>query len=114
MAPPDNASRIALARDGLTAKLGELRRRESQVRTALSPIRHLTNPWLHVAIAAVVGYRLGRPGRTHSTIEATPVRRDTLIQVIGRASAIAIAQALARAAISRLVDELEPADGRKR
>ena len=106
----DNASRIALARDGLTAKLGELRRRESHVRTVLSPIRHLANPWLHVAIAVVVGYRLGRPGVTDSTVETTPVRHETLIQVIVRASAVALAQALARGAIVRLVDELRRAD----
>jgi hypothetical protein len=113
-APTDNASRIALARDGLSAKLGELRRRESHVRTVLSPIRHLANPWLHVAIAAVVGYRFGRPGRTESTIEAMPVRRETLVQAFVRASAVAIAQAVARGAIARLVDELGLADDRRR
>jgi hypothetical protein len=110
---PDSASRIALARDNLSAKLGELRRRESHVRTVLSPIRHLANPWLHVAIAAVVGYRLGRPGRAASSIAAPPARRDTVIHAILRASAVAIAQAVARGAIVRLIDELGLADERE-
>jgi hypothetical protein len=111
--PTDNASRIALARDNLSAKLAELRRRESHVRTALSPIRHLANPWLHVAIAAVVGYRLGRPRRAASILAAPPARRDTVIQAIVRASAVAIAQAVARGAIVRLIDELGLADERE-
>lgn len=110
----DNASRIALARDNLSAKLGELRRRESHVRTVLSPIRHLANPWLHVAIAAAVGYRLGRPGRAASTLAAPPARPETVIHAIVRAGAVAIAQAVARGAIARLVDELGLADEHER
>jgi hypothetical protein len=44
----DTTSQIALARDHLTAKLGELQRREARVRMVLSPIRQFTNPWLRM------------------------------------------------------------------
>jgi len=102
----DNSSRIALARDNLTAKLGELRRREAHVRAVLSPVRYLANPWLHVGIAAVVGYRLGRPDPIAGSVETAPARRETVIDAIVRASLVAIAQALARRAMVRIVDEL--------
>jgi hypothetical protein len=104
--PPDNPSRIALTRDSLTAKLGELRRREAHVRAVLSPVRHLANPWLYVGIAAVVGYRLGRPDPVQSAVATTPPPRETVIQAIVRASVVAIAQAVARRVVVRLVDEL--------
>lgn len=64
MTGTDTATRIDLAHDELTAKLIELRRRETLVRTQLSPLRLLASPWLYVAIAALVGYRLGRPVST--------------------------------------------------
>lgn len=104
--PTDNPSRIALARDNLTAKLGELRRREARVRAVLSPVRHLASPWLYVGIAAVVGYRLGRPDPIPRSIEIAPARRETVVHAIVRASVVAIAQALARRAMARIVDEL--------
>jgi hypothetical protein len=104
--PTDNSSRIALARDNLTAKLGELRRREKHVRAVLSPVRYLANPWLYVGIAAVVGYRLGRPGPIPAAVDTAPARRETVAHAIVRASMIAIGQALARRALVRIVDEL--------
>jgi hypothetical protein len=57
----DTTTRIVVAHDDLTAKLTELRRRETLVRTQLSPLRYLASPWLYLAIAALIGYRLGRP-----------------------------------------------------
>jgi hypothetical protein len=104
--PTDNASRIALARDNLTVKLGELRRREAHVRAVLSPVRHLASPWLYVGIAAVVGYRFGRPDPVPGPVETTPAHRETVFHAIVRASMVALAQALARRAMSRIVDEL--------
>jgi hypothetical protein len=101
----DNASRIALARDNLTVKLTELRRREKHVRAALSPVRHLANPWLYVGMAAAAGYRLGRPGPVHAAVAAQPARRETVAHAVIRASMVAIAQALVRRALVRLVDE---------
>jgi hypothetical protein len=103
--PTDNSSRIALARDNLTVKLGELRRREAHVRAVLSPVRHLASPWLYVGIAAVVGYRLGRPDRIRGSVESAPAHRETVVHAIVRASMVAIAQALTRRVISRIVDE---------
>ena len=92
----DTASRIALARGNLTEKLGELRRREAHVRTVLSPIRHLANPWLRVGLAVFIGYRLGRPDPIRAAIGPTPARPETLVHAIVRASLVAVAQAVVR------------------
>jgi hypothetical protein len=98
----DTSSRIALARDHLTAKLGELRRREVRVRTVLSPFRHLANPWLRIGIAAVVGYRLGRPrpAPAPDTAGLTPARSETLVRAVVRASLVAVAQSVVRRLVS--------------
>ena len=98
----DTASRIALARDHLTEKLGELRRREAHVRTVLSPIRHLANPWLRVGVAVFVGYRLGRPAPIRAAVATVPARSETLIHAVVRASLVAVAPAVGR----RIVVEL--------
>ena len=105
MVPTDNSSRIALARDNLAVKLGELRRREAHVRAVLSPARYLASPWLYVGIAALVGYRFGRPDPVPGCVHSTPGHRDTVVRAIVRAGLVAIAQALARRAMSRIVDE---------
>lgn len=99
--PNDPASRIVAARDRLTAKLRELGRRENSVRNALAPIRYLANPWLHVAIAGLVGYRLGRPT---NAIAATRARDETSVRAIVRAAAVAAAQALVRRAVVALIE----------
>jgi hypothetical protein len=100
--PTDTASRIALARDNLTAKLGELRRREARVRVFLSPLRYLANPWLRVGVAAVIGYQLGRASPARAAVERVPAGPDTLIRSLVRASLVAVAQAVVRRAGSRL------------
>src|SRR5438067_11621359 len=92
----DTAARIALAHDQLAEKLEELRRRERHARTRLSPIRHLASPWLYVGIAAVVGYRLGRPGPHSAPAETVPARDETLTHAVVRASLVAVAQAIVR------------------
>jgi hypothetical protein len=96
----DTASRIALAHDGLTTKLTELRRREARVRTALSPIRHLANPWLRIGVAALIGYRFGRPGPAR---EAAPACAETLLGAIVRASLVVVAQAAVRRVLVELI-----------
>jgi hypothetical protein len=103
----DATARIALARDSLAAKLGELRRREARVRTVLSPVRCLTSPWLHVALAVIIGYRLARPDPVRAVVPAASSRRHTIIRAIARASVIAVAQAVARSAVIWLVDHLD-------
>jgi hypothetical protein len=104
--PTDTASRIALAHDGLTSKLTELRRREARVRTVLSPIRHLANPWLRIGVAALIGYRLGRSGPARET---EPARSETLLGAIVRASLIVVAQAAVRRVLVELIaDGVEP------
>jgi hypothetical protein len=106
--PTDTGSRIALARDSLTAKLRELRRREASVRTVLSPIRHLANPWLRIGVAALIGYRLGRPDPVRAAVETAPARSDTLFGAIVRASLIVVAQVVVRRVVVDLVaDEVE-------
>jgi len=102
--PTDTTPRIALARDNLKAKLGELRRREARVRTVLSPMRHLANPWLRVGVAAVIGYRLGRAGPVRIAVEPTPARSETLLRSIVRASLVVVAQAVVRRAVAELVE----------
>lgn len=102
--PIDTTPRIALARDNLTVKLGELRRREARVRTVLSPIRHLANPWLYVGVAAVIGYRLGRAGPARAAIEPTLARSETLFRSIVRASLVVVAQAVVRRVVLELVE----------
>jgi hypothetical protein len=94
--PTDTTSRIALARDHLTAKLGELRRREARVRRVLSRIRQFANPWLGIGVAAFIGYRLGRPDPTPAAVEPTPARSETLVRAVVRASLVAVAQAVVR------------------
>jgi hypothetical protein len=96
----ETTSRIALARGNLTAKIGELRRREQRVRTALSPIRHLANPWLRVAAAAFIGYRLGRPGSARAAAKVTAAPSDTLFGAIVRASLVVVAQAVVRRVVA--------------
>jgi hypothetical protein len=100
----DTTSRIVLARDNLTAKLGELRRREARVRTVLSPIRHLANPWLRVGVAAFIGYRLGRPDPARAAVETPPVRSETLIGAMVRASLVMVAQAVVRRVVVEFVE----------
>ena len=99
--PTDAASRITLARDNLTAKLGELRRREARVRVFLSPARYLANPWLRVGLAAVIGYQLGRAGPARAAVAYAP-GPDTLIRSLVRAGLVAVAQAVVRRVGSRL------------
>jgi hypothetical protein len=98
--PTDTASRIALAHDGLTTKLTELRRREARVRTVLSPIRHLANPWLRIGVAAFIGYRLGRPDPARAS---APARSETLLGAIVRASLVVVAQAAVRRVLVELI-----------
>jgi hypothetical protein len=100
----DTTSRIAVAHDNLTAKLSELRRRETSVRAQLSPIRYLASPWLYVAIAGLVGYRLGRPGTRQVVLAAAPAvpaQAETITHAIVRATVVAAAQALVRRAVSQ-------------
>jgi len=100
MAEPESTVLMELARTNLSAKLAELRRREARVRVAVAPIRQLANPWLQIGVAAVVGYRLGRPSRAVTTV----VGGGTLIHALVRASVVAVAQALVRRVVE-LVDE---------
>jgi hypothetical protein len=104
----DTASRIVVAHDQLTAKLAELRRRETLMRSQLSPIRYLASPWLYVAIAGLVGYRLGRPGARSLPVAAprpAPVRAESMTHAVVRASVVAAAQALVGRAVLSLVSE---------
>lgn len=106
--PTDTAARIALAHDGLTAKLTELRRREARVRTALAPVRHLANPWLRIGVAALIGYRLGRPKPDR---DRAPVRAETLLGAIVRASLVVVAQAAVRRVLVDLIADRVEAPG---
>jgi hypothetical protein len=85
---------IATARSKLTTKLAELRRRELHAIETLAPLRHLANPWLHLGIAAFIGYRLGRPHRAPPPIAAPPA--DSMTRTIVRAGVIAAAEAIVR------------------
>jgi hypothetical protein len=102
--PTDTTSRIELARDSLTAKLAELRRREESVRTVLSPIRHLANPWLRIGVAAFIGYRLGRRSPVPVPMETPSLRPETLLGAVVRASLVVVAQAVVRRVVVELVD----------
>ena len=97
-------TRIVAAREAVSAKLAELRRRESEARTSLAPLRYLASPWLRVGIAAVLGYRIGRP-RTVGASPATMPREPTVLQAVLRASVISIAQALVQHALTRPTSE---------
>lgn len=96
----DTASRIALAHDSLTRKLGELRRRETRVRKVLSPVRHLANPWLRIGVAVLIGYRIGRPRPARET---APARSETLLGAVVRASLVMLAQAAVRRVLVDLI-----------
>ena len=108
----DAQGRIVLARRNLTSKLAELRKRETRVREAISPMRHLGNPWLRLGLAALVGYRLGRRPRTapaapaaRTGLELVP-RQDSLMQGIIRAGAIAVTTAIMRHLAEEFVERL--------
>ncbi|MFT3692018.1 MAG: hypothetical protein QM831_02670 [Kofleriaceae bacterium] len=67
-APPvvddeDPNLRIARARESLTEKLDELRRREAKVRATVAPVRHLANPWVQLGIALAAGLFFGSRSR---------------------------------------------------
>jgi hypothetical protein len=96
-------SRISQAHENLTAGLDELRRRETRFVGAWAPIRGLGNPWIRFGLAALVGYRLGRPRCNHDV--PVSARGETLTHAIVRAGAIVIAQAVVRRAVGALVDE---------
>jgi len=109
--PIDTETRIALARNSLTAKLGELRRREARVRTALSPMRHLANPWLRVGVAALVGYQLGRRRPSRAAVAAPPAPAETVLRAVVRAGLIAVAQAVVRRVVVQLIEASGEASG---
>jgi hypothetical protein len=112
----DSDHSIERARSNLTAKLAELRRRESHARNAIAPLRYLANPWLHLGIAAFVGYRLGRPqarSNERAALIAPTVsmpRAQTLTGTIVRAGIVALTEAIVRRVAVALVDEI-PARG---
>lgn len=57
----DPALRIVRAREGLAAKLDELRRRERRIASAVAPVRELfANPWFRVGLAALLGAAAAR------------------------------------------------------
>jgi hypothetical protein len=107
----DRASKIELARRNLTDKLTELRRREASVRSAVAPIRYLANPWLHLGIAVVIGYRFGGAvarARATTTVvpspSSAPSPQDSLPRTLVRAGMVAIAQVVVRRVVTDLVD----------
>src|SRR5215210_6208792 len=102
----DPAQSITLARSNLTAKLAELRRRESNARSTIAPLRYLASPWLHLGIAAFVGYRLGRP---HTIAAAALPSAPTITSTIVRAGVVALGEAIVRRVAIALVREAEVA-----
>jgi hypothetical protein len=54
-------------------------------------------------VAAFIGYRLGRPDPTSAAVESTPVRSETLVRAVVRASLVAVAQAVVRRVVAELV-----------
>jgi hypothetical protein len=91
---------IAVDRENLRAKLAELRKHEKQVRT--SPLRYLTNPWVHLGIAAIIGYGLGRRSR-YAPAAVAPT--EPMTHAIIRAGILALGQTLVRRAVVVLFDE---------
>src|SRR3954471_14961141 len=75
-------------RGNLTEKLGELHRRATHVKLALSPSTYWNNPWIRIGIGAAIGFALvdRRPAaaRTH----------EGLVHAIVRAGLCAAASAL--------------------
>jgi hypothetical protein len=107
----ESDERIAVARDHLTGKLAELHRRQTAVVTALSPLRHLANPWLGVGLAVLVGYRLGRPalGAVAAPVELrrTVVDPPSFVRSIVRATAVVAAEMVVRRAITRWIERTD-------
>jgi hypothetical protein len=94
--------RIAVSRDRLAAKIAELRKRETRVRVAIAPIRHLASPWLRLGLAAFVGYRLGRRAPTGNPGVALIPRAPSLVGELLRAGAMTVAASIMR----RVADEI--------
>ncbi len=92
MTDDDPQVRIARAREGLSAKLDELRRREHKVRDAIAPVRHmrhLANPWVRLGAAALAGVLLGaRRGAAESRALVAYREPDVATKVM-RTAAIA-------------------------
>jgi hypothetical protein len=84
---PSADVRLVIARRGLSEKVAELQRRVDRARAALSPARHLRNPWLRLGAAVVVGYAAGNASRSSAlrtlsrrlvVFAATAIVRDVL------------------------------------
>ncbi|MEP6863061.1 MAG: hypothetical protein ABJE66_20715 [Deltaproteobacteria bacterium] len=46
-------------RDNITAKLGELHRRATHARLALSPSSYWRQPWFRLGLGVVIGFAIG-------------------------------------------------------
>lgn len=102
----DTMNRIALARRGLSSKLGELQHRAARVRATLSPLSYLASPWVRVGIGLGVGYLLGRR-RSSPPQQVIEVGSPSisLAQMVVRSTVLIVAEA----AVRRVVRELAAA-----
>ncbi len=101
----DTTNRIALARTGIAAKLGELQQRGARVRAALSPRTYLASPWVRMGIGVGIGYVMGRRTTSPATQPVGAASPSTsLSQMVFRSAVVLIAEAVVR----RVLRELDP------
>jgi hypothetical protein len=77
MTDPETLLRVEQLRGSLGDKLGELHRRASELKRALTPSSYWRNPWVRFAVGATIGFALsgGRRGpRTHESLVHAMVR----------------------------------------
>lgn len=93
----------------MVQKLGELRRRGARAKQLLSPSRYLDNPWVRLGAGVAVGFTLGllrRGGGPPQHLLAGEVAPAAPRPVVGSLLRFGLS-ALARAAVDRVVTELQ-------
>jgi hypothetical protein len=98
MPTPETTHELDELRDNVTAKLGELHRRATQVRVALSPSSYWRQPWLRLGLGIAIGYAIGR--RASAT---SPGTNETIVHAVLRAGLSAAATMLVAGALKPAV-----------
>ena len=93
-------ARIAIAREGLIEKLGELRRRGTRARALLRPSRYLDNPWLRLGVGIALGYAIRARRAAHHALPAAPAAREDVVVEIVKTGVVALAKAVVRRTFS--------------
>jgi hypothetical protein len=102
MPNPETTHELDELRDNVTAKLGELHRRATHARLALSPSSYWRQPWLRLGLGVALGYAIGRRATTTLGTPGTPAAHETIVHAVLRAGLAAAAAVLVTRALKQL------------